>query len=309
MRLSIIGARRSRNGIGEYIGKYFHKWGAIVTSVLGTTKKTSHDAASSLRKYGIEPTPYTDFEEMVERESPDTIIIASPTATHYQYLMKSIDSDLNVFCEKPFIWYGISDLGSVIADIFKRAREKDLTLTMNSQWPFALKFYQKMCGRIDPKNCQKFFISLAPSSFGKEMISESVPHALSILYFLLKDGRILNLNFTINENKKIIIVKFKYVSEINNCEVTIRLAKKEDQPRDFIFGFNDRVVTRILDLDKYNIYLNYKSEKLGIVDPLELSVKHFITSIEKANEPFIGYAHILNNMSLLKEICDCYEGI
>ena len=39
MKISIIGAGRNNNGIGEYIAKYFHKNKAIVTSVLGTTKK------------------------------------------------------------------------------------------------------------------------------------------------------------------------------------------------------------------------------------------------------------------------------
>ena len=53
MRVSIIGAGRNRNGIGEYIGKYFHAFGAEVTSVLGTTEKTSQEAAVGLRKYGI----------------------------------------------------------------------------------------------------------------------------------------------------------------------------------------------------------------------------------------------------------------
>ncbi len=61
MKVSIIGASRNRSGIGEYIGKYFQKNGARVTSVLGTTEETSQNASSALRKYGIESNPYTDF--------------------------------------------------------------------------------------------------------------------------------------------------------------------------------------------------------------------------------------------------------
>ena len=70
MNVSIIGAGRTRNGIGEYIGKFFHQVGANITSVLGTTEKTSLQASSALRKYGIEAHPYTDFDEMVKSERP-----------------------------------------------------------------------------------------------------------------------------------------------------------------------------------------------------------------------------------------------
>ena len=68
MKVSIIGAGRNRNGIGKYIGKYFQKNGATVTSVLGTKEKTSHNASSALKQYGIDATPYTDFNKMVEKE-------------------------------------------------------------------------------------------------------------------------------------------------------------------------------------------------------------------------------------------------
>src|SRR3990170_3808815 len=110
MKVSIIGAGRKRNGIGEYIAKYFHKNGARVTSVLGTSEETSTRAAWALKKYGMDSSPYTHFEKMVERERPDTVVIASPSTAHYDYLVKSVDLGLNIFCEKPFIWPGNRDL-------------------------------------------------------------------------------------------------------------------------------------------------------------------------------------------------------
>ena len=90
VHISIIGAGRARNGIGEYIVKYFHQHGAVITSVLGTSEKTSFQASLGLRKYGVEARPYTDFDRMVERENPDAVIIASPSSTHYEYLIKCL---------------------------------------------------------------------------------------------------------------------------------------------------------------------------------------------------------------------------
>jgi hypothetical protein len=75
-------------------------------------------------------------------------------------------------------------------------------------------------------------------------------------------------------------------------------------PRDFSFGLNDKIVFRSLDPENYEIYFHYGEKRLGIIDPLELSVKNFMEAVEKETEPFIGMLHILHNMSLLKEIDD-----
>ena len=120
MKVSIIGSGRKRNGIGQYIGKYFHENGAKVISVLGTTEKTSIHASHVLKKYGIEAKPFVEFNEMIRDEKPDAVVIASPSSTHYEYLLKCVDLGLNVFCEKPFISYEEEGMGKKVEDIFWR---------------------------------------------------------------------------------------------------------------------------------------------------------------------------------------------
>ncbi len=303
MKVSIIGAGRARNGIGEYIGKYFHQQGGKVTSVLGTTEKTSSQACSALQKYGIEARPYTDFNEMVSIEMPDAVVIASPSSTHYEYLLKSIDSGLHIFCEKPFIWGNLTNLPRMAEEIFHKAREKKLTIAMNSQWPFAINDYEKICGRTEIKNRNTFFIKMAPPLPGREMISESVPHALSLLYCLLGDGEIEDLNFE-SDGEAEMIIRFAYRFGSKLCEVLIRLAYRDTQPRDFFFGLNDRVISRSLDFENYEIYFNYGDNKMRVIDPLESSVKNFMEAVVEKNEPFIGACHIYHNLSLLKKIDD-----
>lgn len=303
MKVSIIGAGRKRNGIGEYIGKYFHKNGTKVISVLGTTEETSAKASAALRRYGIEAIPFTDFSKMVEDERPDAVVIASPSSTHYEYLMNCVDLGLHIFCEKPFIRPDIDDPGGKVEGILKNAREKKLTVAMNSQWPFAIKYYKRICGEIEIKKANKFFISMSPFCSGKEMIPESVPHALSLLYVLLGQGLISDLKAESVKGEEVTL-KFKYLSEARNCAVLIKLAKREEQPRDLQFGWNDKIVRRSLNLKNYDIYLSYGKKRLKIADPLELSVRNFIEAVEKGEEPLIGHAHIMNNTCLLKEIYD-----
>jgi len=304
MKVSIIGAARNRSGIGEHIAKYFHRNGVEVTSVLGRTEETSQKASSNLQKYEIRSNPYTDLYEMVEKEKPHGIVIASPSSTHHDYLLKCVGLGLNIFCEKPFVRPDLDDMKGRVEEILGKAKEKRLTVAMNSQWPFALRFYEKICGEIEVKKSNRFFIGLSPSTSGREMISEAVPHALSLLYSALGEGEIGNLMFESPKEEEMMI-RFKYLFGRKECEVLIKLVKKEEQPREFQFGFNDKIVRRSLNLKTYDIYFNYGNRKWKIADPLSLSVRDFIKAVEKREEPLIGPSHILCNMPLLKTI---YEG-
>jgi predicted dehydrogenase len=301
MKISVIGAGRTRNGIGEYIGKYFHKLGGEVTSILGTTEKTTLQASSALRKYGIEARPYTDFNEMVRIERPDGVAIASPSSTHYEYLLRSLDSGLHIFCEKPFIRQDAADIRKRTEEICEKGRERGLTIAMDSQWPFSIDSYEEICGKVRVGKSNSFFIKMSPPFPGREMIPESVPHALSLLYCLLGEGEIEDLNFE-SSGEEGLNIRFVYRFGAKRCDVFIGLAYQKAIPRDFSFGLNGKVISRSLDLENYEIYFIYGDKKLRIVDPVELSVKNFMEAVEKKTEPFIGTRHILHNLSLLEKI-------
>jgi hypothetical protein len=301
LNISLVGAGRRRNGIGEYIGRYFHKHGAKVTSVLGTTEKTSLQASSALRKYGIEAHPYTTFDEMVRGEKPDAVVIASPSSTHYEYLLKCLDSGLHIFCEKPFLWDDRTNMRERVEDIFEKAREKKIIIAMNSQWPFSIDDYEEICGKIRIQETNHFSMRMSPFSPGRVMIPESVPHPLSILYCRLGSGEMRNLDFE-SERGDEIRIRFTYLFGTRTCHVLIELLHQKTQPRAFSYGFNGKIVSRSLDLKNYEIYFHHGNKKLRVVDPLELSVKNFMEALEKKTEPLIGAPHILHNMSLLKEI-------
>jgi predicted dehydrogenase len=45
---------------------------------------------------------YTDFQKMIDEETPDFVIIATPTKYHYPMVKYALEKGLHVFCEKPF---------------------------------------------------------------------------------------------------------------------------------------------------------------------------------------------------------------
>jgi len=307
MKTAIVGAGRNKSGIGQYIGKYFQQNGATVTSVLGTTEKTARKASYILTQYGIDATYYTDFNSMMNRERPDAVVIASPALTHYEYLTKCVREGVHVFCEKPFVWQDKSDINinSLLNNIFETAESNDLKIAMNSQWPFSLPYYEQLCGPVHSQEVDTYFIRLSPVVLRKEMILESVPHALSILYTVFGDGQIGNLS--IQGYKEKIITTFHYIFTAGYCEVMIELVRTILPPRSLSYGFNGKIIHRVLDLDTYDISFKYSDKILMIKDPLELSVQDFISAVREKREPIIGKAHIMSNMVLLKKIYDACE--
>ena len=86
MNIAVIGAGRTNNGIGPFIGKFFQKNKADVTAVLGTSEATTRIAAKALEHGGRVPRSYTQIDALLSNESLDIAVIASPTATHLMYL-------------------------------------------------------------------------------------------------------------------------------------------------------------------------------------------------------------------------------
>ena len=307
IRISVIGAGRNRNGIGEYIAKYFHKNNARVVSLLGTTEESSARASVAVKKYGIDATPYTDLHGMVDKERPDAIVIASPPETHGEYLQKCGEVGVHVFCEKPFIWPPGEDSRKTVENILQGFRKKKLTVAMNSQWPFALSDYERICGKINLGKRNTFFVLLSPFCQGKEMIPDSVPHALSLLYVLFGPGEISHLMVDSNDPAAMTL-RFQYLGQGKDCEVTLELSHHEQQPRPFRFGLNGRLIQRHLDPATYDFYFEHKGRRFRITDPLESSVRNFVEALEMSKEPLIGPPHIAATTSLLKGIYEsCRE--
>lgn len=302
MNIGLIGARRTSNGIGEYIGKYFHAQGERVSAVLGTTPQSAGLAAENLLRYGISARPYSDFTRMMDEQELDGVVIASPVQTHKRYITQCLDAGVHIFCEKPFISPDDEDMDVVLDDIFTRAGQGGITIAMNSQWVFCLPFYEELCGGIGKSGVNSFAMRLSPVCTGREMIPDSVPHALSMLYAALGYGAAGDLH--IEGATGGMQVAFTYAAPGGTCRVGVSLKTEKIQPRTFSFGFDSRTVHRCIDMDTYRIGLSFEGKTVMIPDPLELSVKDFIAAISEKRAPGIGEKHIITTSKLLKYIYD-----
>ena len=301
MKAAIIGAARNINGIGEYIAKYLLVHDVEVSCVLGSTQASSSSAAANLNnKYGMKPKAYTDFSKMMQESPIDCVAIASPSHTHKDYIDKCIGAGIHIFCEKPFISPDMPHQDAWIENAFNRAQEKGIVIAMNSQWPFCLPFYEELCGMTDPERINEFSIRLSPLSLGREMIPDSVPHALSLLYCAAGSGIMEDLTF--DKGDDTLMIRFNYLAEQTRCAVMIEMVRETEQPRTFSFGFNGCVARRHIDLKTYTLHLTYGDKILKIADPLGLSVRDFVEATRTRREPVIGRRHITHTVSMLQQI-------
>ena len=300
MKAAVIGAARNNNGIGEYIAKYLHENDVEVACVLGSTQISASSAAANLTKYGIKAKAYTSFSQMMRDARIDCVAIASPSHTHKQFIEECIDEGVHIFCEKPFVSPDMPHQDAWIENAFIRAQEKGIVIAMNSQWPFCLPYYEELCGMTDPERINEFSIRLSPLSLGREMIPDSVPHALSLLYCAAGSGIMEDLTF--DKGDDTLMIRFNYLAEQTRCAVMIEMVRETEQPRTFSFGFNGCVARRHIDLKTYTLHLTYGDKILKIADPLGLSVRDFVEATRTRREPVIGRRHITHTVSMLQQI-------
>jgi len=62
---------------------------------------TSSLVLDAFRKFS-KVKPYTDYQKMIDNETLDFVVIATPTKYHYPMVKYALEHGLNVFCEKPF---------------------------------------------------------------------------------------------------------------------------------------------------------------------------------------------------------------
>jgi predicted dehydrogenase len=71
------------------------------TEVIAVSSGRAERAEKTAKDLGI-PAHYTDFEEMLDKEKPDLVSIATPPDLHCPMTLAALNRGIHVLCEKPF---------------------------------------------------------------------------------------------------------------------------------------------------------------------------------------------------------------
>jgi len=82
-----------------------------LSDLIAVMSKDEDEAKRVAEAYGAKP--YTDYEEMLKKESLDAVFIATPDHLHRDPAVKAAEAGLHIFCEKPLA-HTLEDADAII---------------------------------------------------------------------------------------------------------------------------------------------------------------------------------------------------
>lgn len=295
-RLAVLGA----GGIGKYHIREYKEHGLSIVAILGENKENTIETASMLaREFNVKPKYYWDIEELFKKEDIDAASICTPAKFHGRMIEACLKANVDVFCEKPFVYDNLYENYNIAKGLVNLAKEKKRVVQVNTQWLYATK---ALIPHIDLP-ITDLTILMQPGAKGIEMMPDHLPHANSILISLCGFGRLLNIRFPVKSSEKN-VVTFIYESK-NPCRVTYILEHKKERPRDIILNINERRFSRKIGKDYVQYFVSEDTE-IFIGDPFRNSILNFIEVINGSKEKAISYEEILQNVFIQDKIIKSY---
>ena len=173
----IVGAGRTRNGLGPFLATCLERAGCRVTAVAGRSVERAHENATALaQRLGHAVQPCRDLADLCA-SGIAVMVVASPPEHHLPALQAALAAKLAVLCEKPLVHEQDGAAGAAVASAFVRA---GLLLSENCQWPFVLPALQQLYGPSIATSVRHVSLGLAPSRPGREMVRNTLSHVLSL---------------------------------------------------------------------------------------------------------------------------------
>jgi predicted dehydrogenase len=242
-----------------------------------------------------------NYEDILNDDAINTVIIATPIATHFEIAKKSLEKGKKVFLEKPLA-ENLSDAEKLIDS----AKGKILFVGQ-------IFLYHPCYKRLKELTSNDRIVSLESNwdkfgTFDENIFSNLVSHELSIISGLIgsspKEIK-LEKNKAIISESDIISLKLNFYEGVN-CEINIdRVSPKKmkeikiNTEKGEVYHWIDNKIL-YLDKDKKTFRTLFESDE----EPLEIEVKKFLDHIKNDYEPITNKNIALSVMKMLDTIKD-----
>jgi predicted dehydrogenase len=290
MKVAICGA----SGIGKFHAQWFSQEGCEIVAFLGQTPssiKATHEKLQSLINF--QGKGYTDLEELIRKEKPDIISIATPPETHAPLVAICLEAGCHVFCEKPFIWddSNSTKLVDEANHLMALAQKNKRILKVNTQYEHALSLYRELQRKLDivpsPPNSFTFYMESKGSGTrksGTDLWVDVSAHPLSLLVNIMPQGTIDERKIRTSLTPNTLHVTFPYVEGNSQCDVDIVYNIISEGNPQRKFGINGHIVNYTGFNDEHRVFkarLSGEGEEVTGEDFMHLSVKDFLNSIQE----------------------------
>ncbi len=282
-RVVVVGARRRRQGIGEFLAHAFSKAGAEIVAVVGTTPETSIKAQTNLlNQFGIRCATYNSLTLALEKEVPDIVVICTPFESHLEHLKIVQAAGAHCLCEKPLTWETDKDNVTETSHIVDGFINNKRYLSLVTQWPYTLSSFYSLYPDLKKQPITEFEMILSPIRPGPNMVLDTSSHLMSMLYALAGNGKILKqkLGFT-NKTQRQMALTFEY-QHAGDVNITVNFTANvcEESPRPASYSINGHNLSRRIVLPGYGIWFDGNDKSVEAIDPLNLLVADFIKKID-----------------------------
>lgn len=283
-RIALVGAGRTRQGLGPFVARFFKAAGAQVCGHVG--RSAASRAATSEHLQGIlgHPCPgYTDLASLHAAQEVHALAILCPPEFHLTYLQQAADLGLHTLCEKPLVlrWKrGEPDVEFGVREIVTTFSQRGLVLQENCQWPHVLPSFRRLCGEtLAP--VQRFAMGLSPSAHGVTMGVDSLSHPLSLLQALLPGpARVEAAKVVGTTTAGPRSLRFSYVAGSQTVAAEVHLEDSPERPRPAWLKINGQRADRLIRAEDYAIFLEAEGRRVAVPDPLETHLRGFVESIQ-----------------------------
>lgn len=293
LRAAVVGARRCRQGTGEYIARELHLNGCEVRAIVGTQPETIEAARQALAdRHGIECRGYDSLEALLEREQVDLVAVCSPATAHLRQVEQAAQADCHVLCEKPLWWdpevTRQADLAERARALVARFQSRDRYLALNAQWPYTLDAYRSLFPDAygEGRPVTSLSLHLSPTSVGTEAVVASGSHLLSMLQALVGAGTVQDERVIYHvADGSDLEVSFVYSHADGATSAALRLVRCLEPPRPAGYAINGFSAQRTVELDSYRISFDAQGRSVPVKDPLASCVADFVAGVRAGRRP------------------------
>lgn len=279
----IVGAGRSRNGLGPYLATFLERAGCRVTAVAGRSPSRAEENAAALgRRLGHIVHPCRDSDELCA-SGIAALVIASPPEHHLPALQAALSANLPVLCEKPLAYeHHLATTQSVVS----RFVSTGILLTENCQWPFVLPALTRLYGDWTGGLVRHLSLGLAPPFPGRVMVQNTLSHVLSLAQAVAHVDTDTTVDRVSLDRHSLVsvpnVLRFRLRGPRIDLDLELHLDLCPNPPRPAWLAIDGVRMDRRIGPD-YTFFFSGNGHEVSVADPIQQLVSRFSEFVQKPN--------------------------
>lgn len=279
LRVGVLGAGRTRQGLGPYLAAACEAAGGVVTAVAGRQRASAERAAAEpAAKLGHAVAAVDDAEALAR--AVDLLVVAAPVPGHLAGLEAALAAGVPCLCEKPLVAADDAEAGLARVAAFA---QRGLPLFENCQWPFVLPALFTLYPQLVGRPVRRVVMGLSPAWPGRTMVEDSLSHLLSVVQALVplpadampRDVRQSDGRAEAMAND----VTFTLAGTAGPVEVALHLQVCATQPRPAWLAVDGCRIDRQLGPDYAIAFAAGDGRVVPVRDPLYQLVEHCVAAV------------------------------